>query len=154
MGPLANARRPDAVEALVEDARAKGARVLAGGERGDERLFLPADVARRRPQRSRDHERGAVRPGRGQPRSFDTFDEVIGEANRLPFGLAAFAFTENGRRANLIGDLVESGMVGINTFAISVADTPFGGVKDSGFGSEGGKEGLESYQVVKAIHQA
>ena len=67
---------------------------------------------------------------------------------------AAFAFTENGRRANLIGDLVESGMVGINTFAISGADTPFGGVKDSGFGSEGGKEGLESYQVVKAVHQA
>ena len=67
---------------------------------------------------------------------------------------AAFAFTENGRRANLIGDLVESGMVGINTFAISLADAPFGGVKDSGFGSEGGKEGLESYQVVKAIHQA
>jgi succinate-semialdehyde dehydrogenase/glutarate-semialdehyde dehydrogenase len=86
--------------------------------------------------------------------AFDTFDEAIAEANRLPFGLAAFAFTENGRRANLIGDLVESGMVGINTFAISGADTPFGGVKDSGFGSEGGKEGLESYQVVKAIHQA
>jgi succinate-semialdehyde dehydrogenase/glutarate-semialdehyde dehydrogenase len=87
-------------------------------------------------------------------RAFSTFDEVIGEANRLPFGLAAFAFTENGRRANMIGDLIESGMVGINTFAISVADAPFGGVKDSGFGSEGGKEGLESYQVVKAIHQA
>src|SRR5205823_4625573 len=87
-------------------------------------------------------------------RPFDTFDEVMEQANRLPFGLAAFAFTENGRRANLIGDLVESGMVGINTFAISGADTPFGGVKDSGFGSEGGKEGLESYQVVKAVHQA
>ena len=55
---------------------------------------------------------------------------MIEQANRLPFGLAAFAFTENGRRANLIGDLVESGMVGINTFAISVADAPFGGVKD------------------------
>jgi succinate-semialdehyde dehydrogenase/glutarate-semialdehyde dehydrogenase len=54
----------------------------------------------------------------------------------------------------MIGDLVDSGMVGINTFAISVADAPFGGVKDSGFGSEGGKEGLETYQVVKAIHQA
>ena len=65
MGPLANARRPDAVEALVEDAAAKGARVLAGGERGNERLLLPADPARRRPQRGRHHERGAVRPGRG-----------------------------------------------------------------------------------------
>ncbi|MES2326749.1 MAG: aldehyde dehydrogenase family protein [Pseudomonadota bacterium] len=69
-------------------------------------------------------------------------------------GKSSLAFTENGRRANPIGDLIESGMVGINTFAISGADTPFGGVKDSGFGSEGGKEGLESYQVVKAIHQA
>ena len=69
-------------------------------------------------------------------------------------GPGAFAFTENGRRANPIGDLVESRMVGINTFAISGPDTPFGAVKDSGFGSDGGKEGLESYQVVKAIHQA
>ena len=85
---------------------------------------------------------------------FKTFDEAIEQANRLPFGLAAFAFTENGRRANLLGDAIESGMVGINTFAISTADAPFGGVKDSGFGSEGGKEGLETYQVVKAIHQA
>ena len=64
MGPLANSRRPDAVDALVEDAKAKGARVLAGGERGDRRLLLPADPARRRSQRSRDHERGAVRPRR------------------------------------------------------------------------------------------
>ena len=82
------------------------------------------------------------------------FDEAIDQANRLPFGLAAFAFTENGRRANLLGDAIESGMVGINSFGISTADAPFGGIKDSGFGSEGGKEGLETYQVVKAIHQA
>jgi succinate-semialdehyde dehydrogenase/glutarate-semialdehyde dehydrogenase len=58
------------------------------------------------------------------------------------------------RRANLLGDAIDAGMVGINTFAISIADAPFGGVKESGFGSEGGKEGLETYQVVKAIHQA
>ena len=74
-------------------------------------------------------------------RPFDSFDEVIEQANRLPYGLAAFAFTENGRRANLIGDLVESGMVGINTFAISVADAPFGGVKDSGFGWKAARKG-------------
>ena len=85
---------------------------------------------------------------------FKTLDDALEQANRLPFGLAAFAFTENARRANLIGDQIESGMVGINTFAISVADAPFGGIKDSGFGSEGGPEGLASYQVVKAIHQA
>jgi succinate-semialdehyde dehydrogenase/glutarate-semialdehyde dehydrogenase len=153
MGPLANPRRPDAIEKLVNDAKAKGARVLAGGERGDKGYFfqptlladvpIEADIMNEEPF-------GPV----AVSRPFDTFEEVMEQANRLPFGLAAFAFTENGRRANLIGDLVESGMVGINTFAISGADTPFGGVKDSGFGSEGGKEGLESYQVVKAIHQA
>jgi succinate-semialdehyde dehydrogenase/glutarate-semialdehyde dehydrogenase len=153
MGPLANARRPGAVGALIEDARAKGARVLAGGEKGKSGFFfqptLLADVP---------NEAGIMNEEPFGPvavtRAFDTFEEAIEQANRLPFGLAAFAFTENGRRANLIGDLVESGMLGINTFAISVADAPFGGVKDSGFGSEGGKEGLESYQVVKAIHQA
>ena len=153
MGPLANSRRPDAIEKLVEDAKAKGARVLAGGERGDTGFFFQPTLLADVPNEAdimNDEPFGPV----AVSRSFDTFEEVIEQANRLPFGLAAFAFTENGRRANLIGDLVESGMVGINTFAISLADAPFGGVKDSGFGSEGGKEGLESYQVVKAIHQA
>ena len=84
---------------------------------------------------------------------FASFDEAIERANRLPFGLAAFAFTDNLRRANLLGDALESGMVGINTFAISGVDAPFGGVKDSGFGSEGGVEGMESYLVTKGIHQ-
>ena len=107
------------------------------------RLLLPADLARRCSERSEHHERRAVRPGRGVApvRHVRGSDR---QANRLPYGLAAFAFTENGRRANMIGDLVESGMVGINTFAISGADTPFGGVKDSGFGSEGGKGGWKA----------
>ncbi|MDQ3144039.1 MAG: NAD-dependent succinate-semialdehyde dehydrogenase [Pseudomonadota bacterium] len=153
MGPLANARRPDEVEKLVNDAEAKGARVLAGGQRGDSGFFfqptllgdvpVSADIMNEEPF-------GPV----AVTAKFASFDEAIEQANRLPFGLAAFAFTENGRRANLLGDAIESGMVGINTFAISMADAPFGGVKDSGFGSEGGKEGLETYQVVKAIHQA
>jgi succinate-semialdehyde dehydrogenase/glutarate-semialdehyde dehydrogenase len=153
MGPLANTRRPEAVGALVEDAKAKGARVLAGGNRGDRGFFfeptlladvpLEADIMNNEPF-------GPV----AVSRPFKDFDEAIEQANRLPYGLAAFAFTENGRRANLLGDAIEAGMVGINTFAISIADAPFGGVKESGFGSEGGKEGLETYQVVKAIHQA
>ena len=153
MGPLANARRPDAVGALIEDARAKGARVLAGGEKGDSGFFFQPTLLADVPNTADIMNEEPFGPV-AVTRAFDSFDEAIEQANRLPFGLAAFAFTENGRRANLIGDLVESGMVGINTFAISVADAPFGGVKDSGFGSEGGKEGLESYQVVKAIHQA
>src|SRR5579884_3018762 len=153
MGPLANARRPEAIGRLVEDAKAKGARVLAGGERGESGFFFQPTLLADVPNEAEIMSTEPFGPV-AVSRPFDTFEEAIEQANRLPYGLAAFAFTENGRRANLIGDLVESGMVGINTFAISGADTPFGGVKDSGFGSEGGKEGLESYQVVKAVHQA
>ena len=153
MGPLANPRRPSAVGALVEDARAKGARVMAGGapEKGGY-FFQPtlladvpldADIMSNEPF-------GPV----AVCRPFETFDDVIEQANSLPYGLAAFAFTENGRRANLIGDALESGMVGINTFGISGNDAPFGGIKESGFGSEGGPEGLDGYYVTKAIHHA
>jgi len=152
MGPLANARRPEAVGALIQDAKAKGARVLAGGEPGEGFFFQPtllADVPTSA-EIMNEEPFGPV----AVSASFKNLDEALEQANRLPFGLAAFAFTENARRANLIGDQIESGMVGINTFAISVADAPFGGIKDSGFGSEGGPEGLASYQVVKAIHQA
>lgn len=153
MGPLANARRPEAIARLVEDAKAKGARVLAGGSRGESGFFFQPTLLADVPQEAEIMATEPFGPV-AVSRPFDTFEEVIEQANRLPYGLAAFAFTENGRRANLIGDTLEAGMVGINTFAISGADTPFGGVKDSGFGSEGGKEGLESYQVVKAVHQA
>ena len=69
-----------------------------------------------------------------------------------PYGLAAFAFTENGRRINRIADGIESGMVGINSFVISANDMPFGGIKQSGFGSESGPEGLDGYLVTKAVH--
>ncbi len=85
---------------------------------------------------------------------FSTFDEVVEQANRLPYGLAAYAFTENGRRANLIADAIESGMVGVNTMMIAGADTPFQGVKESGHGSEDGPEGVEACLTTKTIHQA
>ncbi|WP_260482286.1 NAD-dependent succinate-semialdehyde dehydrogenase [Sphingomicrobium flavum] len=151
MGPLANERRPGEIEKLVGDATAKGARLMAGGERGGNGYFyqptlladvpLEADIMSNEPF-------GPV----AVARPFKDLDEALEQANRLPYGLAAFAFTENLRRANILGDRIEAGMVGINGFAISSADAPFGGVKDSGFGSEGGKEGLETYQVTKAIH--
>jgi succinate-semialdehyde dehydrogenase / glutarate-semialdehyde dehydrogenase len=153
MGPLANTRRPPAIKALVADAKAKGAKVLAGGEAfGDGFFFQPtlladvplnADIMTHEPF-------GPV----AATRAFDTFDEVIAQANSVPFGLASFVFTDSLRTANLSGDALESGMVGINNFGISVADAPFGGVKESGFGSEGGPEGLDSYMVTKAIHQS
>jgi len=153
MGPLANERRVPAISKLVEDARAKGAKVLAGGEPGDGGYFYKPTVLADVPLEADVMSQEPFGP-LALMRPFETLDEAIEQANRLPFGLAAFAFTENGRRANILGDAIDAGMIGTNTFAISIADAPFGGVKESGFGSEGGKEGLETYQVVKAIHQA
>ena len=154
MGPLANTRRPDAVAKLVDDAVAKGATLSAGGKReGNKGFFFSPTLLSNVPQSADIMSNEPFGPV-AVTQSFESFDEVIEQANRLPFGLAAFAFTENGRRANLLGDAIEAGMVGINTFAISTADAPFGGVKESGFGSEGGIEGIASYCATKAIHQA
>jgi succinate-semialdehyde dehydrogenase/glutarate-semialdehyde dehydrogenase len=153
MGPLANPRRPSAVGALVEDARAKGARVMAGGEPGDGGFFFQPTLLADVPETADIMSNEPFGPV-AVTRPFDTLDEVIAQANRLPYGLAAFAFTTNLHTANAVGERLESGMVGINSFAISVPDAPFGGVKESGFGSEGGPEGLDSYFVTKAIHQA
>jgi succinate-semialdehyde dehydrogenase/glutarate-semialdehyde dehydrogenase len=153
MGPLANQRRLPAVAGLVEDAKAKGARVLAGGEAGTGGFFFQPTVLADVPDEAEAMNVEPFGPV-ALMRSFRSEEEALHQANRLPYGLAAFVFTENGRRANRLGDAIESGMVGINSFAISVADAPFGGIKESGFGSEGGEEGLASYQVTKAIHMA
>ena len=153
MGPLANVRRPQAIAALVEDAEAKGARVMAGGKRGNAGFFFQPTLLADVPDSADIMSNEPFGPV-AVAAPFSTLDDAIAKANRLPYGLAAFAFTENMRQANLLGDAIESGMVGINTFAISTADAPFGGVKDSGFGSEGGLEGLDSYLVTKAIHTA
>lgn len=151
MGPLANERRPGAIEELIGDALANGARVAAGGERGESGYFFQPTLLADVPDSAcvmNDEPFGPLAVA--QP--FGTLDDAIAKANRLPYGLAAFAFTENLKRANLLGDRIEAGMVGINSFGLSAVDAPFGGVKHSGFGSEGGKEGLDAYMVTKAIH--
>ena len=153
MGPLANVRRPGAIAALVDDAAAKGARVLAGGQRGDSGFFFEPTLLADVPDSADIMSSEPFGPV-AVAAPFSTFDDAVAKANRLPFGLAAFAFTEGLRTANLLGDAIEAGMVGINTFAISAPDAPFGGIKDSGFGSEGGLEGMDSYLVTKAIHIA
>lgn len=154
MGPMANPRRPQALEAFVQDALSHGARLLGGGERmGDVGFFwrptLLADV----PVTARIMNEEPFGPV-AVVAPFKTFDEAVEQANRLPYGLAAFAFTENGRQANLIADAIESGMVGINTTALAAPDAPFQGVKESGHGSEDGPEGLAACLVTKTIHQA
>jgi len=157
MGPMANIRRPDAIEAFIGDALKAGARVAAGGERGggthrDGYFFRPT-VLTDVPLEARVMNEEPFGPI-ALMRPFKTFDEAVEQANRLPYGLAAYCFTENGRRALLLGDAIESGMIGINTTMIGGADSPFGGVKDSGHGSEDGPEGLEACLVLKSIHQA
>lgn len=154
MGPLANPRRLVAMDALLADATAHGGQVVTGGERieGAGYFFRPtvlADV----PVEARIMNEEPFGPVVITSR-FSTFDEAVEQANRLPFGLAAFAFTENLRRANLIGDALEAGMVGINTTMVAAADSPFQGVKESGHGSEDGPEGVQACLVTKSIHQA
>jgi len=153
MGPLAHARRQAAVDSFVSDAASRGARVLAGGSAYGEGFFFQPTLLADVPNEAEAMNTEPFGP-LALARPFASFDEAVREANRTPYGLAAFAFTNDLHIAGRVGDALEAGMVGINSFAISVADAPFGGVKESGFGSEGGPEGLDAYLVTKAIHQA
>jgi succinate-semialdehyde dehydrogenase/glutarate-semialdehyde dehydrogenase len=154
MGPLANGRRDEAIGALTDDAIAAGARLVAGGTRlsnaGNFRApTLLADV----PIDCRAMNEEPFGP-LALIRRFDSLDEAVEEANRLPYGLAAYAFTRDRERIARLRREIESGMIGINGFAISWPETPFGGVKESGYGSEGGSEGLDAYLSTKFVAEA
>jgi len=153
MGPMANPRRPVALAELVRDAVSHGARVRTGGE-GIEGpgFFWKPTVLSEVPDSARVMNEEPFGP-LVVTAPFATLDEVVEQSNRLPFGLASYIFTENARQANLMGDALEAGMVGINTTAIAAPDAPFGGVKQSGHGSEDGIEGLAACLVTKTIHQ-
>lgn len=154
MGPLIHKRRLEDVEAIINDAVEHGAKVTTGGRRldGPGYFYAPtvlADV----PLDARimnDEPFGPV----AIINRFSDYDGVIKEANRLPYGLAAFAFTDSARRAKLVGQQLEAGMIGVNTFAISVPASPFGGIKQSGHGSEEGIEGLDDHMITKFISEA
>jgi succinate-semialdehyde dehydrogenase/glutarate-semialdehyde dehydrogenase len=154
LGPLANPRRLDAMEAIVHDAKARGGKIQTGGARhGNQGFFFEPTVITDIPDDSKimtEEPFGPIAP----IVPFKTFDEVVERANSLPFGLAAYAFTASGATATAIGDAIQSGMVGVNSIAISTPETPFGGVKESGYGSEGGIEGLQAYMNTKFISQA
>jgi succinate-semialdehyde dehydrogenase/glutarate-semialdehyde dehydrogenase len=151
MGPLANHRRIEAMEALVNDARAKGARVLAGGERlGNRGYFFPVTVLAGLPDDARAMSEEPFGP-LALINPVSSLDEAIEKANALPFGLAAYAFTHSARNADRLAEEIEAGNLSINTLEASVAETPFGGVKESGYGREGGSEGLSHYMIVKNV---
>ncbi len=151
MGPLANHRRIEAMETLVADARAKGAKLLAGGERLNRPgYFFPVTVLADLPDDARVMREEPFGP-LAVINPVTSLDEAIEKANALPFGLAAYAFTHSAANADRLADGIEAGNLSINTLEASTAQTPFGGVKDSGYGREGGIEGLYHYTFVKNV---
>jgi succinate-semialdehyde dehydrogenase/glutarate-semialdehyde dehydrogenase len=153
MGPLANARRIDAMESIMADVKQRGGKVAAGGKRpSNQGFFYEPTVVTDVPDDSKimtQEPFGPIAP----IVTFKTFDEVVERANSLEYGLAAYAFTTSNSTAAAIGDQLQSGMVGVNSVMISTPETPFGGVKESGHGSEGGIEGLSAYFNTKFISQ-
>jgi len=154
MGPLAHERRLDAMEGFVADAVRKGAEVQTGGGRiGDKGYFFAPTVLTHADQGTRVMNEEPFGPVAVMIR-FADFGQAVEEANRLPYGLAAYAYTKSAKTANLIASAVESGMITINHSGLALPEVPFGGVKDSGYGSEGGSEAIEAYLNSKFISQA
>lgn len=151
MGPLVNARRLRATADFVENARALGARIRTGGERiGNRGFFHQLTLIDEVPDTARVMQEEPFGPiAAMQP--FRTVDEVIEKSNRLPFGLAAYAFSSSRRNLQAVTHGLEVGLLGLNHCNLAAAETPFGGVKDSGYGSEGGSEGIEGYLVTKFV---
>lgn len=151
MGPLANPRRVTAMAEFHEDAVKKGATVLTGGKRmGDSGNFWEPTVLVDVPLEARFFNDEPFGPVAGI-RSYTKLEEAIAEANRLSFGLAGYAFTKSLKNADLLTRRVEVGMLWINMPAMPSAEMPFGGIKDSGYGSEGGPESLEAYLNARSV---
>ena len=151
MGPLANERRPAALAALVEDAVAKGADLLTGGHRmGDKGYFFEPTVLANVPDDAKVMQEEPFGP-LAVVNPVASIDEGIAKANAVPFGLAAYGFTNRADYADRLIDELEAGNVSINTLEASLPETPFGGIKDSGFGREGGTEGLHNYMIIKNV---
>jgi succinate-semialdehyde dehydrogenase/glutarate-semialdehyde dehydrogenase len=153
MGPMANARRPEAMDRLIGDAKARGAKLHTGGERiGNAGFFYAPSVLSEVPLDAaimNEEPFGPVvmiNPYAGE-------EAMIAEANRLPYGLAAYAWTDSAARQKRLAREVETGMLGLNTTMIGGADSPFGGVKWSGHGAEDGPEGVMACLVTKAVHE-
>jgi succinate-semialdehyde dehydrogenase/glutarate-semialdehyde dehydrogenase len=153
MGPLAQARRVTAISGFVDDAQSLGAQVLAGGAPmpGDGNFYAPTILANLA-DNSRILTEEPFGPVAGLLR-FKNLDDALKQANSLPFGLASYAFTTSTKNANQIANGLQAGMVSINHIGLALAETPFGGIKDSGYGSEGGTETFDGYLNTKFVTQ-
>lgn len=153
MGPVVNARRLAAIEALVADAIEQSAQLKTGGKRlGDKGYFYAPTVLTNLPLTARAMNEEPFGPV-ALINAFDTLDEVITEANRLPFGLATYAFAASAKTTHALSTRIETGMITINHLGLALPELPFGGVKESGYGSEGGTEAIESYINTKLVTQ-
>jgi succinate-semialdehyde dehydrogenase/glutarate-semialdehyde dehydrogenase len=154
MGPLAHDRRAPVVQAFIDDAVACGATLQTGGKAiAGPGYFYEPTVLSDVPETARIMNEEPFGPV-AVINPFSDFDTVMAQANRLPYGLAAYAFTQSAKRVNLLGEQIEAGMIGINSFTIAVPESPFGGVKESGHGSEEGIEGLDAVMVTKFITES
>ena len=151
MGPLANERRVPALAALVEDARAKGANILTGGGRiGNKGYFFEPTVLANVPDHANVMQEEPFGP-LAVINPVASLDDAIARANAVPFGLAAYGFSNRADYIDRMTDEVEAGNISFNTLEASLPETPFGGVKSSGYGREGGTEGLDNYMNVKNV---
>ncbi|RUM13371.1 NAD-dependent succinate-semialdehyde dehydrogenase [Rhizobium phaseoli] len=154
MGPLANARRVGAMEALIADAVMHGAKIATGGKRiGNLGNFFQPTVLTDVPQHARVLSEEPFGP-LAIVSAFSDYDSAIAEANRLPYGLAAYAYTTSAKTSAGLARDIESGMLSINHHGLALPELPFGGIKDSGYGSEGGSEAMESYFNTKLVTEA
>ena len=153
MGPMANARGLDGMEKLIGNAKAHGARLITGGNRiGNRGFFHEPTVLSEVPIDAdimNDEPFGPV----AIINPMGNEDAMIEEANRLPYGLAAYAWTEDPARRRRLAAQVEAGMLAINGGSVSAVDAPFGGVKWSGYGSEDGREGVMACMVPKTVYE-
>lgn len=154
MGPLANPRRITAMEGFIQDAVQKGAEIRTGGSRiGNKGNFFEPTVLTGVNKDMKVMNEEPFGP-LAVMAPFHDFDEAVAEANRLPYGLASYAYTSSAKRATAIAHAVEAGMMSINSHGLALPEVPFGGMKDSGYGSEGGLEAIESYLNTKFVSQA
>jgi acyl-CoA reductase-like NAD-dependent aldehyde dehydrogenase len=153
MGPLAQRRRIAAMEGFVDDARQRGANIRTGGHAlpGEGNFYAPT-VITDLPEDARFLNEEPFGPMAGIVR-FGNLEDALQRANRLPFGLASYAFTRSAKNAHAISRGLEAGMVSINHIGLALAETPFGGIKESGYGSEGGSETFDGYLTTKFISQ-
>ncbi|MCE9658060.1 MAG: NAD-dependent succinate-semialdehyde dehydrogenase [Burkholderiales bacterium] len=154
MGALANPRRTTAMDVNLEDATKHGGKVKTGGHRiGEKGNFYEPTVVTELANDAKAMNEEPFGP-MAIINPFKSFDDAVAEANRLPFGLAAYAWTKSAKTANAIASQVETGMISINHVGLGIPEVPFGGVKDSGYGSEGGSEAIEPYLNPKFVTQA